>query len=554
MGKPKTTRREFLAAVGTLIASRSAFPAGTSAIGKWPSADGTSAEISLPNIVYILADDLGYGDVSCQNPRSKISTPNLDRFAAEGVRFTDAHDPTAVCTPTRYGILTGRYCWRSSLKRGVLGGFSPPLIEPSRLTVPEMLRRCGYATACIGKWHLGIAWPRKNPPGSGDPDTGNGIDFSLPILGGPRARGFDYFFGLSASLDMPPYVFIENDRTVALPTAQQEKQGFVRNGPKDPRFKFENVLRTLTEKTVQTVVEHVRKNSNRPFFLYVALNAPHTPVVPRPEFHGKSLAGDYGDFVVEVDWAVGEILQALGKQKLADRTLVFFTSDNGPERIAYERARQYRHYSMGELRGVKRDAWEGGHRVPFMARWPGRIRPGSISNEIVCQTDLMATLAAVSGMKLPDDAGEDSYNILPALLGLPLNEPIREATVFHSASGKFAIRQGNWVLIDAPSGDDNQEPDWFKLERDYRPHDQPVELYDLRSDIGERRNLYSRHPEIAGKLKALLEKYKSEGRSTPRQRAVRVDGRGCERRPPVRRYGCMAQRISRHRLRPPGAD
>ncbi len=505
-----------MATAGALIAGRSAFSAGASTIGRQSAADRSPAGNALPHIVYILADDLGYGDVSCQNVQSRIHTPNLDRFAAEGVRFTDAHDPTAVCTPTRYSILTGRYCWRSSLKNGVLGGFSPPLIEPNRLTVPELLRRCGYATTCIGKWHLGIAWPRKKIPTAGDPDAGDGIDFSQPILDGPQAHGFDYFFGLSASLDMPPYVFIENDRTIALPNAQQEKQGFVRNGPKDPDFIFENVLRTLTEKTVQTIVDHTRKKSDRPFFLYVALNAPHTPVVPRTEFHGKSLAGDYGDFVVEVDWAVGEILQALDKQKLAARTLVVFTSDNGPERIAYERARQYRHYSMGDLRGVKRDTWEGGHRVPCMVRWPGKIKPGSISSETVCQTDWMATLAAVVGMKLPDDAGEDSYDILPALLALPLNKPIRKATVLHSASGKFSIRQGNWVLIDAPTGDDNQEPDWFKQERGYRPHDQPGELYDLSTDIGEQRNVYAEHPEVVGKLKALLEKYKSEGRSAPK--------------------------------------
>jgi len=469
-----------------------------------------------PNIVFILADDLGYGDVACQNPNSKVPTPHMDRLAAQGIRFTDAHDPTAVCTPTRYGILTGRYCWRSSLKRGVLGGFSPPLIESGRLTVPALLKQHGYATACIGKWHLGMTWPRKAGEAASNVEADDRIDFGLPIQDGPCERGgFDYYFGLSASLDMPPYVFIEDNRTVALPTARQEKGGFVRAGPKDPDFQFDQVLPRLTQKAVHYIADQAGKATRQPFFLYFALNAPHTPVVPADFVKGRSRAGDYGDFVAEVDWAIGEILKALDTHKLADETLVIMTSDNGPERIAYERASQYRHYSMGELRGVKRDAWEGGHRVPYLARWPGRIQPGRVSDEIICQTDLMATVAAIVGAQLPKNAGEDSYNILPALLGEKRDKPIREATVHHSASGKFAIRQGNWVFIDAKSGDDNKEPDWLKKERGYEPHAFPGELYDLSTDRSERRNLYGEKPEIVLQLKALLEKYKANGRSTP---------------------------------------
>ena len=492
-----------------------------------PRADAVAEQ--RPNIVYILADDLGYGDLACQNPNSKIPTPSMDRLAAQGIRFTDAHDPTSVCTPSRYGILTGRYCWRSQLKHGVLAGYSRPLLEPGRLTVASMLQQQGYATACVGKWHLGLDWPLKKGPGAEAaagtglvPDTDGGlsvaredrIDFNQPIRNGPCTRGFDCFFGISASLDMPPYVFIENDRVVAQPTERQGqiRSEFVRVGAKDPAFRFEEVLPQLTGKSVDFIK---RQTGAKPFFLYFALNAPHTPVVPAARFKGKSKAGAYGDFVVEVDWAVGEILKTLEERKLADNTLVILTSDNGPEFAAYKRAKEFRHFSMGDWRGLKRDVWEGGHRVPFLARWPGKIKPGSLSDETICETDLMATVAAIVGITLPKTAGEDSYNIMPAMLGGPHNGPIREATVHHSDAGKFAIRQGNWVFIDANTGGDRKEPDWFKQERGYRDDNFPGELYDLSQDAGERRNLYAEQPEKVKALKALLEKYKSEGRSAP---------------------------------------
>ena len=518
----KMKRREFLAgaAAGAAIFSLPAWV--RAATGSTPSAtlakdDAASSAARCPNIVFILADDLGYGDLGCQNPKSKIPTPNLDRLATQGIRFSDAHDPTAVCTPTRYGILTGRYCWRSRLKKGVLGGFSPPLLETGRLTVPALLKQHGYATACVGKWHLGLGWPAKDGAAKGKANEEE-VNYTKPITDGPCTHGFDYFYGISASLDMPPYVFIENDRAVAVPTARQEAQKgqFVRAGPKDPDFALDQVLPRLTRKAVGWIGQQAGGGAARPFFFYFALNAPHTPIVPAAEFKGKSGAGDYGDYVVEVDWAVGEVLKVLDEHKLADRTLVIVTSDNGPERLAYERIQEYQHYSMGDLRGVKRDTWEGGHRVPYLARWPGKIRPGGVSGEVICQTDLMATAAAIVGAKLPPDAGEDSYSILPALLGEKLDKPIREATVHHSGSGRFAIRQGQWVFIDAPSGDDNKEPDWLKKERGYQPHKFPGELYDLSQDLSERRNLYGERPEIVQRLKTLLEKYKAEGRSAPR--------------------------------------
>ncbi|MBI4874282.1 MAG: arylsulfatase [Acidobacteria bacterium] len=462
-----------------------------------------------PNIVFILSDDLGYGDIACQNPGSKIPTPNLDRLAGQGVRFTDAHSPSGVCTPTRYGCLTGRYAWRSRLKRGVLEGYSPNLIEPGRPTVASVLQSRGYYTGGIGKWHLGL----------GDREQ---TDFTRPLRPGPVDHGFDCYFGIPASLDMPPYLYLENDRVVEQPTAatpgKRESGVFWRGGPMAPGFEFDQVLATLTGKATRFLRDRAAKPA-QPFFLYLPLTGPHTPWVPRKEFLGRSKAGIYGDFVCEVDWAAGEIVSTLDQLGLSSNTLLIFTSDNGPEQYAYQRIPEFRHYSMGGLRGVKRDAWEGGHRVPFLARWPGKIRAGSTSDETVCLTDLLATAAEVSGAKVPAGGGEDSYNIAPALLGQKRSAPIREATVLHTANGEFAIRQGEWVFIDAKTGMNSKEPEWFRKERGYQLHDLPGELYSLKQDLAERRNLYAGRPEIVKRLKALLEKYKQEGRSAPRPAA-----------------------------------
>ena len=477
-----------------------------------------------PNIVVILADDLGYGDVGCYNAQSKIPTPNLDRLAAEGMRFTDAHAPDAVCTPSRYGLLTGRYAFRSRLKSGVLVSWGEPLIEAGRVTLPGFLRQHGYATACIGKWHLGWDWPTTDGrPASSKDGIGN-VDFTKPIANGPTARGFDYYFGVDVP-NYPPYCFIENDRTVGTPSlpAPQQSGAFNRPGPMLAGWSLTNILPELTLRAVRYVEDAAQ--SRRPFFLYFPLTAPHYPIVPTAEFNGRSRAGQYGDFVVQVDAVVGEVLAALARTGLATNTLVIVTSDNGPECVeinpgAYERIRRYGHYSMDGLRGVKRDTWEGGHRVAFLARWPGHIPVGATSAQTICHVDLMATCAALIGAKLPPGTGEDSYNILPALLGKKLRRPIREATVLHGCNGSFALRQGDWVLIDAPSGDNNGskqhpgEPEWFKQERGYTANELPGELYDLRADLTERRNLYAEHPEVVRRLKALLEKYKAAGRST----------------------------------------
>jgi arylsulfatase A-like enzyme len=494
-----------------ILSRRDALSIAGASLLESPACARLALRRDLPNIVYILADDLGYGDVSCQNPHGRIETPHLDNLATQGIRFPDAHDPTAVCTPSRYGILTGRFCWRTSLKSGVLLGYSPPLIAPGRLTVPAMLKRHGYRTAAFGKWHLGMQWQTKDGRPAGMLEEFK-VDFGRPITDGPIQHGFDSFFGLAASADMPPYVFIENDRVVANPTAMQQNEAYVRQGRKDPDFAFDLTLPRLTGRVTKFIADH---RGPDPFFIYFALPSPHTPIAPSAEFRGRSRVGDYGDYVMETDWAVGQVLEALKRRGIERNTLVLFTSDNGPETPAYPRILKYGHYSMGELRGVKRDVWEGGHRVPFLARWPGRIRPGSISDEVVCHSDLMATLAALVGEQLPDDAAEDSVNILPALFGHRYRGALREATVHHSAAGRFAIRKGSWVFIDGRTGDDNREPEWFKRARGYTADTQPGVLYDLSRDLSEKNNLYADHPDIVCDLKALLDRYKSEGRSVP---------------------------------------
>jgi arylsulfatase A len=477
--------------------------------------DSPAADVGKPNIVYILADDLGYGDVGCYNPSSKIQTPHLDRLASEGVRFTDAHSPSAVCTPTRYALLTGRYAWRSRLQRNVIGPFAPPLIAKDQLTVAGMLRRQGYATACVGKWHLGWGWPQQ--------DGGGKRDFTQPIPDGPTARGFDYYFGTDVP-NYPPYCFLENDRTVGVPSAAAPvgRNSFNIAGPMLPGWKLVDVLPTLEARAVQFVEKAAKED--KPFFLYLPLTSPHYPVVPSATFTGTSGAGEYGDFVAQTDHVVGRVVDALKRHGVADQTLVIFTSDNGPEisgevkNGAYDRMKDFGHASMGPLRGTKRDAWEGGHRVPFVARWPGHIAAGTTCDETVCHVDLMATLAALLAVTLPADAGVDSVNILPALLGEKRKCPLREATVHHSGKGQFALRKGDWVLLFAPTGDDNGkkgEPEWFRKERGYAPHTQPGELYNLTTDPAQKNNRYSTETETVKQLTALMEHSVSQGRSTP---------------------------------------
>ncbi len=478
-------------------------------------ATARAAEPTPPNIVYILADDLGYGDVGCYNPASKIPTPNMDRLAQDGVRFTDAHSPSAVCTPTRYALLTGRYAWRTRLQRNVIGPFAPPLIAEKQLTVAGLLREKGYATACVGKWHLGWGWPK--------PGGGGQRDFTKPIPDGPTARGFDLYFGTDVP-NFPPYCFLENDRTVGIPsaTAPVGRDSFNIAGPMVPDWKLVEVLPALEKRAVGFIEKAAR--GDKPFFLYLPLTSPHFPVVPSPQFTGASKAGAFGDFVAQTDHVVGAVLDALKRSGVAGKTLVILTSDNGPEISgevnpgAYDRLKEFGHASMGPLRGAKRDAWEGGHRVPFLARWPGKIGAGRVSDETICHVDLMATLAALLDVTLPADAGVDSVNVLPALLGEKRKAPLREATVHHSGQGKFAIRRGDWVLILAPTGDDNGkngEPAWFRKDRGNRVHADAGELFNLATDPAQKTNRYATETAKADELKALMERYVADGRSTP---------------------------------------
>ena len=479
------------------------------------------AQDKKPNIVIILADDLGYGDLGCYNKDSKIPTPNLDKLATQGMRFTDAHSPSAVCSPTRYGLLTGRYPFRSPLKKGVVAPWGAPIIEQDRLTLPEMLRRAGYRTACIGKWHLGWTWATKDGKAAASgKDSLSNVDFTKPIANGPTTRGFDYYFGVDLP-NFPPYCFIENDRTLGIPSVKSTLE-INRPGPMLPGWKQVEILPEQSRRCVKYIEEAAKEA--KPFFLYVPLTSPHYPVVPAKEFQGKSKAGDYGDFVAQTDAVVGDILRALERNGLAENTIVIFTSDNGPEVVgevgigAYERLRRFGHASMGSLRGVKRDLWEGGHRMPFIVRWPGKVEPKSTSDVTIAHSDLMATIAAIVKTPLPDNAAEDSVDIAPALRGEKVK---REGLVHGSGSGKLALRQGDWVLITSPSGQDNAkasgEPDWFKKERGYVEHKQPYELFNLRDDPTQKSNRYTDEMERARAMLTVLQRFQTDGRSVPRR-------------------------------------
>jgi len=465
-----------------------------------------AARAALPNIVVILCDDLGYGDVHAFNPdRCKIPTPHFDRLAGQSLVFTDAHSTSSVCTPSRYSLLTGRYNWRTVRQSGVGDGYSPPLIASGRLTLPALLKQHGYTTACIGKWHLGLGMAKNND---------NKPDYSKPLLQGPTTCGFDYFYGISASLDMPPYIWIENDRFVGVPTV---KKKYVREGDAHKDFEAMDVLPALVKKAVAFIGEQSSRNQR--YFLYVPLTSPHTPIVPTPEWQGKSPIGLYGDFVMQTDAAVGEVMKAIENTPQADNTLLIVTSDNGyapyagmeigPSRNAVRLVEAKGHFPSAGFRGYKADIWEGGHRIPFMARWPAVIKKPAASSQTICQSDLLATFADILGVKLPETAGEDSVSLLPLLRGE--NRPVREAIVHHSIHGRFAIRQGPWKLCLCPGSGGWASPTDAEARHQGLP---AVQLYNLEKDPGETNNLQAQNPEIVRQLTALLERYVADGRST----------------------------------------
>lgn len=458
-----------------------------------------------PNIVFILADDMGYGDVSAFNENSKIITRNIDQLADQGVIFTDAHTSSAVCTPTRYGILTGRYNWRSTLKKGVLNGYSKALIKPDRLTIAGFLKDNGYKTAGIGKWHLGWDWAHVD----GGKDS---IDYSQKVANGPTTHGFDYFFGFNGSLDMAPYVWVENDQPTMVPTKvteSKEKQAWWRKGPTSDDFEHEQVLPDITSKTVQFINENA--NQEQSFFVYMPLPAPHTPILPTEEFKGKSgLDNIYGDFVLMVDWVVGEIMNALEEQGVADNTILIFTSDNGCSNQAdYEQLATKGHDPSYLFRGHKADIFEGGHRVPFVVRWTKKVKPGK-SDQLVCTTDLFATIADALGVTIEDHFAEDSYSFLSAL-GMESTLPKRECIVHHSINGSFAYRKRDYKAIFCPGSGGWSFP---KPDSDTIKNLPPFQLYNLTTDIGEENNLYAEEPGLLEQYRIELASIVSNGRST----------------------------------------
>ena len=466
---------------------------------------------SPPNIVIIYADDMGYGDLAVQNPHSKIPTPHLDALARDGMRFTDAHSSSGICTPSRYALLTGRYHWRKF--HGIVNSFDGPVFD-DELTLSNMLRQHGYATACIGKWHLGWDWeairigerrPEKVGARPGD------YDWTQPVPGGPSARGFEYYFGDDVP-NFPPYAWMENDRLQTIPTepfkadpVPQEGAPEGRPGPMTPGWRLDAVMPTLTKKAVEWINQ--QKDSGKPFFLYFPWTSPHAPIVPTPEFQGKTEAGPYGDFVHQSDWSAGQILEALDANGFRDNTLVIFTCDNGPEHYAYERIRKTGHRSMGGLRGLKRDIYEGGHRVPCVMRWPSVIAPGRVCDALIGQVDIMATIAAIIGFTLPDGAAEDSLNLLPLLRGDTPRTPIRAMHIHNTFEDRYAVRKGNWVFLNAKSGAHSRVPEWFDKENGYEPNPYEKALYNLEVDISQRNNLVAQHPELAAEMETLLQNH-----------------------------------------------
>jgi len=478
-----------------------------------------------PNIIFILCDDLGYGDVKCLNPEGKIATPHMDRLAKEGMTFTDAHSGSSVCTPTRYGVMTGRYAWRSKLQSGVLGGLSPRLIEQGRMTVASMLKAQGYHTACIGKWHLGMDWalhPGKDVSALTieSREQAFSADFTKPVTNGPNSVGFDYYFGISASLDMVPYCFIENDRVTAQPTEDRglvmfhgSPKGESRKGPAAPGFTGYEVLPTLTDKTVAYIGEKAADaKKGVPFFIYLPYASPHTPILPNPQWQGKSGLNAYADFVMEQDAEIGRVLKALDVHGIADNTLIIFTSDNGcSPQARYDELLPKGHNPSANLRGHKADIFDGGHRVPFLVRWPAKVKGGQTTSQLTCLTDFTATAAEIVGAQLPDNAAEDSFSFLPSLLG-ESGKPVRQSVIHHSINGSFAIREGDWKLELCAGSGGWSDP------RPGSPGEKALpdtQLYNMASDIGEQNNVQDKNPEIVAKMTAQLEQIVSKGRSTP---------------------------------------
>lgn len=490
-----------------------------------------ACEAATPSVLIIYADDLGYGDLRVNNPDSKIPTPNLEAFADSAMRFTDGHSSSGICTPSRYALLTGRHHWRDF--HGIVNAFGGSVFEESRLTLPEMMKAHGYDTACIGKWHLGWDWgairkPEARMVGDGRRKAwpSEAFDWSKPIPDGPLAHGFDSYFG-DTVINFPPYCWIVNDRVAAAPTEMMDtakwktiKEGNweCRPGPMASDWDPYQNIPTTTEKGVEFL--KARKNAEKPFFLYFAFPSPHAPIIPNDEFDGKSQAGPYGDFVYETDASIGRLLNALDESGQRDNTVVVFTADNGPEKYAYARDEKYDHWSSTPFRGLKRDIYEGGHHVPFLIRWPGIAKPGSRSDALVSQIDIMATIAAALGFDLPDDAAEDSHNLLPVLRGE--TDSVRETHVHNTRANQYALRDGKWLLIDSATGYVSGRNRTWEAKHKYKADDKlPLELYDMQADPGQRINLAAKHPDRVKQMRDLLKQIREQGFSAPRLNSTR---------------------------------
>jgi arylsulfatase A len=482
----------------------------------------TNLYAAKPNVVILYADDMGVADVSYGDKDAKIQTPNLDRLAAGGMTFSDGHSSSGICTPSRFALLTGQHHWRRF--HGIVGPFGGTVFKPDDFTIAKMFKKQGYRTGAFGKWHLGWNWESIRKPGVSKKDVvkAESYDWTKPFTGGPLDQGFDRYFG-DGTINFPPYCWISDDRIVNIPSKPVMKSrplagaGSFRPGPMAEDWNPYDILPGMTDKTVEWIAQ---QEKNKPFFAYLAFNSPHYPIVPNKPFHGKSKAGYYGDFVIETDAQVGKVLDALDKYGFADNTIVVFSADNGAETAAFERLEKFDQWSSGKFRGLKRDVYEGGHRVPFIVRWPGKIKAGSSSDEVVSQVDLAATLAKIVDYPLNADEAIDSYNLLPVLTGKEYPQPLRKATVQNTSKGKFALRQGDWVLIDAPTGSAKKESkaylDKFALPPFGKGHEGL--LFNLKDDPRQAKNLYAKHPEKVQSMRALLQSYRDGERCAPLQR------------------------------------
>ena len=474
-----------------------------------------------PNIVILYADDMGVGDVSYGDPKAKIQTPHIDRLASHGMSFTDGHSSSGICTPSRFALLTGQHHWRRF--HGIVGAFGGTVFEPNDFTIAKMFKKKGYRTGCFGKWHLGWDFDAIRKPGAKKGDLRpESYDWTKRFPDGPLDQGFDYYFG-DGTINFPPYCWIEGDRFITIPTKSVIKSqplagsGNFRPGPMAKSWNPYDILPTITQKTVEWIA---KQKADQPFFAYLAFNSPHYPIVPNKEFHGKSKAGYYGDFVIETDAMVGKVLKALEKYGFADNTLVIFSADNGPETHAFQRLGEFNQWSSGKFRGVKRDIYEGGHRVPFIARWPGKIKKGSVSDEVISQVDLAATFAHIVGYPLGKKEAIDSYNLLPVFKGEKYKRPLRTATVQNTSPKKYALRQGDWVLIDTSTGSAKKEQDAYLDHFGLQAYGKENEglLFNLKQDPRQSNNLYTEHPDRVRTMRDLLQSYLDGESCAPKQK------------------------------------